>query len=266
MEQWFLVAANFCFLVSFGYTIYALRAKSFRPGGFNLLAIGIGFASQSAYLYLRGQQVGACPLNTLFDLLVFLGWAIVLIYLVIGPAYRLSLMGAFTAPLVLLLQLAALLLVGPPPPVTGPVAPPNAWIELHAALSVVAYGAFVLAGISGWMYLLQERQIKRHHVSTLFYNLPPIQDLTQANGRLIFLGFCLLTVAFIAGLVSRLPVDGLKFWVSLLIWAAYGILLLLRKYHRLPPRRLAKWSVGIFLFLVITLPGVHYLSASGGGQ
>jgi ABC-type uncharacterized transport system permease subunit len=39
--------------------------------------------------------------------------------------------------------------------------PPLPWLELHASISLIAYGAFALACIAGVMYLVQERQIKQ---------------------------------------------------------------------------------------------------------
>ena len=221
--------------------------------------MALGFIFLSTYLYLRGQEIGACPLRTLNDVLIFLGWAIVLIYLLVGPAYRLSLMGAFTAPLVLGLQLLALLT--PRPSAVPLVYASNGWVELHAALSMIAYGAFALAGISGLMYLIQERQLKARKASALLYNLPPIQHLAQANGRLIFLGFVVLTIAFTAGFLSRLPVAGIKFWVSAIIWLAYGGIILLQKTHHIAPRRIAEYSVGIFILMLVTLPTIQHLSA-----
>src|SRR5947207_6798288 len=50
-----------------------------------------------------------CSSDLLFEVFVFLAWSVALIYMLVGPAYRLSLMGAFTAPLVLILQGLALL-------------------------------------------------------------------------------------------------------------------------------------------------------------
>ena len=76
---------------------------------------------------------------------------------------------------------------------------PNAWLELHAAISIVAYGAFALAGVAGVMYLAQERQLKTHHLHSIFYHLPPIRDLAVANSRLVYTGFALLTVGLFAG-------------------------------------------------------------------
>lgn len=264
MDRWLLVGVCLLLLVSFGYTFVALGAGRFRPGTVNLSTVAGSFVLLSIFLYFRGQEVGACPLYTMSDLLLFLGWSITLIYLCIGPAYRLSLMGAFTAPLVLVLVLIGLAVL---PEETGRAfGPPDAWVELHASLSLVAYGAFGLAAVAGAMYLVQERQLKRHRVSRLFYNLPPIQDLASATGRLIAFGFGLLTVAFVAGFVSRLPVDGLKIWASLIIWVLYGMLVWRRSSQQLSPRQQAFWALGFFLFVVLTLPGVHYLSSPGTPQ
>src|SRR3954452_1648110 len=98
-----------CFLAAVVRTGIALRAGIFRPGKFNFFAIGLGFVFQTAFLSIRGHALGRCPLTNLFEVFVFLAWSVALIYLLIGPAYRLSLMGAFTAPLVFLIQTFALL-------------------------------------------------------------------------------------------------------------------------------------------------------------
>lgn len=258
MERYWLVAALVCFLLSLGYTLFALGAGRYRPARFNLSMMLIGFVLQSVFLYQRGEIVGACPITNLFEVLVFLSWSIVLIYLLVGPAYRLSLMGAFTSPLVVTILLTALL-----SPIDQPsgLVLPNAWVEMHGALSLIAYGAFGLAAISGCMYLVQERQLKSKRASDLLYNLPPITDLSMANGRLILTGFSLLTVAFACGMVAGLPVESLKFWASGLIWVLYGGLWTARRQHWLTPGRVAVLSIGVFVFALVTLPGIQFLSA-----
>ncbi len=259
MDRLLLIAATLCFLASFGYTLYALGAGRFQPGRGNFVAIFTGFLFLSAFLYLRGKAEGSCPLNSLFDVLIFQSWSLVLIYLAVGSAYRLSLLGAFTAPLAFLLVLGAFLAPINQQPV--PRAVLNPWIEFHAALSIIAYGAFGLACIAGIMYLLQERQLKSHQVSPLLYNLPPINDLAVANGRLVWLGFGLLTIAFAAGFLSQIPVHRVKFVASALIWGGYGVLLVLKRLHTLAPRRLAGLSIVVFALALLTLPGIQYLSS-----
>ncbi len=257
MDRIWLVAAAFSYLASFGYTLYALGAGKFRPARFNLAAMIVGFLFTCVFLGVRGNEVGSCPITNLFEVLVFLSWSIVLIYLVVGPAYRLSLMGAFTAPLVLTILLLASLA---PADTSSRIAFNNAWVEFHAALSIIAYGAFALGAIAGVMYLVQESQLKRHTANELFYNLPPITDLSRVNARLLFVGFLLLTVAFAAGLVANLPVANLKSATSLVIWAVYGLILLARRANRLAPRRTAALSVAVFAVALVTLPVIQALS------
>jgi HemX protein len=259
MDRLLLIAATLCFLTSFGYTLYALGAGRFRPGRFNFVAILMGFAFQSAFLYLRGKAEGSCPLNSLFDVLIFQSWSLVLTYLIVGPAFRLSLLGAFTAPIALMVMLVALIA-----PIDQGVVRRSGispWVEAHAALSIIAYGAFGLSSVAGVMYLVQERQLKSRKASSLLYNLPPINDLAAAIAHLMGFGLVLLTISFAAGFFSQMPVNSVKFWASAAIWVVYCAMVLMHRVHSLAPRKLAELSIGVFAIALITLPGIQYLSS-----
>jgi hypothetical protein len=132
---------------------------------------------------------------------IFMAWSVSLIYMVVGPAYRLSLMGAFTAPLVFLIQTFAL--VSPFDRPRPPKMEVNGWLEFHASMSIVAYGAFALACIAGLMYLLQERQLKRRKLRSVFHHLPPLTELYSAITRLLWLGFILYTGRLVSGFFHR---------------------------------------------------------------
>ena len=97
MDRLLLVISTFCFLFGFAYTMHALGARVYRHSRFNFFTILTGFLFQTAFLYARGQQIGRCPLTNLFEVFIFLSWSMVLLYLLIGPTYRLSLLGAFTS-------------------------------------------------------------------------------------------------------------------------------------------------------------------------
>lgn len=251
MDRTLLVISTFCYLFGFGYTMYAFGARSLRPSRWNILAMITGFAFQTGFLYLRGQAIGRCPLSNLFEVLIFLCWSMVLFYLAIGPAYRLSLLGTFTSPLVFFMQIVALLLPATPP--VRATSPVNAWLELHAALSVVAYGAFALACVAGVMYLAQDRQLKTHHIKTVFHHLPPIRDLAVANSRLVLVGFVLFNAGVLAGILQGLAHSQLLWWISLGVWVLYGGLLVAKFAHRVTPRKVAIVSIAAFGVMLLTL-------------
>src|ERR1700746_2193638 len=112
-----------------------MRGGIFRPMQFNFYAVGLGFIFQTAFLSIRGHALGRCPITNLFEVIVFVAWSVALFYMVVGPAYRLSLMGAFTAPLVVLLQLVAL--IASVDYRHAVKLPANSWLEFHASISLV---------------------------------------------------------------------------------------------------------------------------------
>jgi HemX protein len=259
MERWFLLASTLCLLCGFAYTMYALGARVERPSRWNFAVMLLGFCFQTLFLHARGQVVGRCPLTNLFEVLIFLSWSVMLLYFVIGGNYRLSLLGFFTAPLVFLLQTVAQLL---PSASAVPVHKPATgyWPELHAAVSLVAYGAFALACVAGVMYLIQERLLKKHRLNTVFRNLPPIHDLAVAMQRVLVAGLILLTLGLIAGfLAGNAGQHKATIAWAVGVWLLYSIVLVLRWTHRVSARRIAWMSVAAFTLALTTLGALSFI-------
>jgi HemX protein len=260
MDRQLLIVSTLCFLVAVAHTLATLRDGVFRPRRFNFLAIAFGFALQSAFLTIRGHALGRCPITNLFEVFVFLAWSVALIYLVVGPAYRLSLMGAFTAPLVLLIQSFALLA---PIDIRHPIRlSVNPWLEFHASISMIAYGAFALACVAGVMYLVQERQLKTHHLHSIFYHLPPLTNLFSALIRLLWLGFALYTVGLVSGFFTGEPLPRVKMICAFAVWIFYGTILQGRHLHRLAPKRIATLCILAFSAAVSVLWAINFVSQS----
>lgn len=235
--------------------MYALGARSYRASRFNYMTILFGFAFQTGFLVLRGHERNHCPLTNLFEILIFLCWSVVLLYLFIGTAYRMSLMGIFTSPLVFILQIVALL-----SPIDGPARvrlAQNPWLELHAAVSVIAYGAFAMAGVAGAMYLAQERQLKTHQIRAIFFHLPPIADLAVVLHRLLLTGFGLLTIGLLSGFMVGFDAFQVVWGVG--VWLIYAVILQAEKLKKVTPRRVAILAVAAFSFALSTLWGLEFL-------
>ena len=256
MDRQFLIISTVCFLAAVVRTAVLLRAKNFQTGRFNFFVIGLGFIFQTAFLSMRGHALGRCPLTNLFEVFIFLAWSVALIYMLVGPAYRLSLMGAFTAPLVVLLQGFALIA-----PIDTPhlqKLPANSWLEFHASISLVAYGAFALACIAGIMYLVQERQIKTHQLRSVFYHLPPLADLFAVITRLLWWGFALYTIGLVSGFFIGQPLPWLQMICAIGVWVLYAAILQGRHLRRLAPKRVAALCIIGFSAALTLLWGITF--------
>lgn len=258
MDRFFVVLSTGCYFVAVVRTILTLRAGLLHRGRFNFFAVAAGFLLQTIFLSLRGHAIGRCPITNLFEVFIFLGWSVALIYLAVGPAYRLSLMGAFTAPLIFLIQFFALL---------APIDQPhrnnvtvNPWLEVHASISIIALGAFALACIAGLMYLVQERQLKTHQLHSIFYHLPPLTDLFAAITRLLWMGFILYTIGLASGFFTGQPLPRVKIIWAIGVWILYAAILQARHWRRLAPKRVAALCVFGFSAAVSILWAITFVS------
>ena len=246
-----LVLATLAFLGGVVHAVVTLRAGRWHESRWHLVPMAIGFAFQSAFLYLRGQAHGSCPLTNQFEIFIFIGWSIVLLYFLVGTAFRLSLLGVFTAPLLTILQTIAML-----SPLDTPIVVKtkvNPWMELHATVALVGYAAFALACVTGCMFLLQDRMLKQRRINALFHQLPPIHDLALAIKRMVLVGFVLLTIGHLASLKISTPVPGALHLMSWGVWALYLVILILMQRRSLKARQIAWLAVLGFAFPFVSL-------------
>lgn len=258
MDRALVIFSTLFFLAAVVRTVVALRRRVFRRSRFTFVMIALGFALQTAFLSVRGHAVGRCPITNLFEVFIFLAWSMALIYMLVGPAYRLSLMGAFTAPLVFFLQLFAL--VAPIDTPHSSRVPANPWLEFHASISIIAYGAFALACVAGVMYLLQERQLKTHELRSIFYYLPPLPTLFSAMTRLLWLGFALYTAGLISGFFTGERLPWTKVILAIAVWILYGAILQGRYGRALAPRRVAALCVVAFAAALSLLWSIEFVA------
>ena len=246
MDRWFLIAATLLAVIGGSWGMVSVhRGKRSRWTVIWMIAV---FLCQIGFLSVRGEQRGACPLADRGEILVFLSWSLTLFYLLVGPAYRISLLGVFTAPVVMVFQTIALLpgvLQTDPQRVIGG----NPWHETHSATSVLAYGALALAAVAGVMFLVLDKQLKDHHLkSGLFRNLPPVRELLISLERLLWLGGVLLTIGIIAGFLMPHDKSALGHLIAALsVWIGYAILLGVKSVRGLTGRRLSLLTVALFI-------------------
>jgi ABC-type uncharacterized transport system permease subunit len=218
-----------------------------------------GFAAHTLFLFLRGQQVQRCPLTNAFEVQVFAAWAMALFYLIIGPAYRMSLLGAFTAPVVSGLCLMAMVL----PETRIEAVKRSPWVEAHAAIAILAWGAFALAAIIGAMYLIQRHLLKSRHGSKVLFLLPSLDQMETVMWRLVALGTVLFSVGMAGGVISQRVVGAAPLPKMLLVTAVWGVyfgLVTVRVFRWWHGRRFAVGVIAAFAFSLLGFWGVSWLT------
>jgi ABC-type uncharacterized transport system permease subunit len=245
-------------------TLYSvlLWRRGFRQDNHVIYALlATGAVLHVLAMFRRGFSIDRCPINNLFEAAMFISWTIVTTYLVVGAFQRLRFLGAFAAPLLFAIGVFALFPMldqrGPKPEFV------HGWESLHAALVLLAYGAFALSALTAIMYLSHEHNLKFNKARAVLAFMPPIERLENVTGRLLKAGFALLTIGLAVGLwwlkreKGSYGLDDPKVIWSVVVWVAY-LVVLLAHGKLISAGRSFAWSViGVFVFVILTFWGTN---------
>lgn len=260
-DREYLIIATVFYALSMGTHLIRKQEERHRLHMIRYSLNLVGFIFHCLFLVHRSIAIDRCPLTNLFEAFVFITWTMMLIYLIVGRAYRLSILGIFTSPIVVLLNIFALIA-----PLDKVVKSEKSgfWIDLHAPLAVMSYGAFAIAAATGAMYLLQQYLLKSHRITEWVYLLPSVAEMEKVTRRLLLFGMSIyslgLMTGFIAGLDKGWAIMDFKTVWSIFIWVLYGTLFTgyWRKWWG--GRKAAYASILLFIFVILTFWGAYLLS------
>ena len=239
----------------FGLVMLLLKRPYSRAIMFALICGG--FLIQTLGLNLRGAEIKACPLGNPFEIAQFLAWSLVLLFFIIGPIFRLRLLGFFTAGLTTLLAAGSFLVPSwdraYPPGIFGG----NHWIELHASLAIFSYGVFAILSLVSVMFLIQQHGLKKKQFKGVYQYLPSVQQLDLMAKRLLFTGVIVLTASLFFGAVFWVDnfdlVPVFKLTATCLVWLGYLSVFILRIQKKLISRRHAIATIILFMLAIGSL-------------
>ena len=227
-----------------GANLFLRRPQYLRAG--RTLAI-LGAILHMGAIGLRCVELHRAPFTTPAESLSLLAWSVALAYLVSEALWRLWVAGPFALGLSFLLIILAAALGQ-----TAPMANryeellASGAISLHIIAIVAAIAAFALAFCCAAFYLIENRILKSKHGLTWMQRLPPLRTVEIAAFTLVAVGFPLLTLGILSGLL-RAAAGGMsagwqldpKALLSYAVWLIYGVYLVARLALNWPPVRTA---------------------------
>lgn len=218
-----------------------------------------GFVCLTLQILYQYYAIGVAPVLTLKSALSFFAWTILGVYLLFHLKFKLMVLGSFIAPLA-----ACLLIISSAIPETEVTVKPifkSLWLTVHVSTSFVGNAMFALTFVAGVMYLIQERQIKKKKLGTMYSRLPSLATLDSINHHSLIWGFPFLTVGMITGAIyaqvalgSYWRWDPKEVW-SLITWLFYAALLHERLAVGWRGRKAALMAIIGFAVLTFTFVG-----------
>lgn len=153
----------YTFIFYFGgfiaYAMYfSLKKDLLHKIGTALLTIGL--LLQTSGFIVKWSMVGQIRFQSMFEFMMLMSWAGVLLILYGVIKYKSPLLGVVITPIIVMLNAAAALLNKSPAENLMPALQSN-WLTIHISLAAIGAGAFVIAGAVSIFYLLSQHQYKK---------------------------------------------------------------------------------------------------------
>ncbi len=224
----------------------------------------VGVAAHTVFLFANAARTHSCPMFHMFEACVFAAILAAIAALAIDIRFEMPAVTAFVSPLAVGLSgVPFLMMVFQTPPAK---VQESAITPFHIALVSLAYSAFLLAFVTGSLYLLQERQLRSRSAGPLLSALPSLEACYAVNLSSVMVGFVLLTVGMAFGfarahlLDKPFLTDG-RVIGALVTWLFYGGLVAMRFTRGYHGRSAARMSIWSFLIAAFTLFGASILGS-----
>jgi ABC-type transport system involved in cytochrome c biogenesis permease subunit len=261
-------------LVWLAYLLYAAAFAVFLLGFFTqrpwmnragIIVAAAGLVAQTLGLILRGVSAGHFPFVGIYESMVLVSWAIVLVWHVLESFTKLKAIGLYVMPVVLVLLTVALVKYNPPVGL-GPALRSDIVI-VHVSVMLVAIGCLYVAGGAAIIYLIEEALLRRRKTGGVLGRLPSLASLDRLIYHATALGLPFLTMGMAAGVIRAetfkvpgWPTDPMVL-LSAAAWAVYLALIAGRVRGEWSGRAVSWLAVaGLVLLLVIRFAAVPYLS------
>jgi len=257
-----LRAAAVLYTLAFIHPVLVLLRRQQRPFPLALAAFQTAAVLHFVAVVERSVAMGQLAANNFFETASLCALILALVYLFIDWRYRFEGLCVFFFPLVTVLVWIA-----------AAGAPASAWERQNLRGALLAGHIFlVLIGISGLLvsatgaafYLIQERRLKRRHEARGWLarlapdRLPPLETLDQLITRAMNAGFVALTLAVAVASIWASIEYGAR-WIgkpailiSLVTWAFYLLMVVLRTWAGWRGRRAAMLSLAVLGFAAMS--------------
>ena len=132
-------------------------------------------------------------------------------------------------------------------------------LDVHILISLLAYSILGLAALQALLMAVQEYHLHNRQPGGIIRSLPPLQTMESLMFQMIGVGFALLTLALVTGVLFLQDIFAQhlvhKTVLSIMAWCVFALLLWGRWRFGWRGRVAIRWTVGGFVFLMLAYFG-----------
>lgn len=203
---------------------------------------------------------GALNLGLVYALSLIL-WLTVLVYWLARYFYPLSSLQTLVLPLAAVST--ALPAIFPEAHILSQ--PASGLFDTHVLVAMLAYSLFTIAALHAGLMSFVEKRLHHARLPKVFQNLPPLLTMETLLFRVIAVGFVLLTITVVSGMLFSEHIFGHawqfnhKTLFGMISWVVFAILLVGHHVYGWRGHTAVRWTLSGFAFLVLAYLGSRFV-------
>ena len=137
--------------------------------------------------------------------------------------------------------------------------------RVHIAVAMLAYSLFTIAALHAVLISLMEKRLRQATLPRALRNLPPLLTMENLLFRMIGIGFVLLTLTLVSGILFSEEIFG-KVWqfnhkvlFGFVSWCVFAMLLWGHRFYGWRGKIAVRWTVSGFIFLLMAYLGSKFV-------
>ena len=230
------------------------------------LFIFITLLAHLTYLLLRTNEFDHPPITNVFEIFIVLAFSITFSYFLLELITDIRGTGPFIIIISFVFQAISTLFITDQVEVKEVLK--NNLLGAHVMSALLGYSGFTISAVYGFLYLTLYKYIKRNKFGLIFNRLPSLDILEKLSFYSAVIGFILLTIAIIIGVIwlpTAFPEFSFldpKLIGTSVVWILYGTGIFTKLFTKWKGKKLILLSITGFLIAIVSTIFTNFLAKS----
>lgn len=217
----------------------------------------VGLLIHISYLMLRMIEFDHPPITNKFEIFSIISFSVAFSYFILELLTDIRMTGSFIILFSFIFQTISSLFISNNFMV--PEILRNRLLGLHVIGAILGYSSFTISAVYGFLYLLLYKNLRSNKFGILFDRLPSLETLERLNIFSTVIGFVLLSMAIVVGIVwlpEAFPnfnyLDA-KLIGTILVWCVYAFVIVKKYFTELTGKNIIYYTLIGYSFAILSL-------------
>lgn len=217
----------------------------------------------AVYILFRTIVLGHFPITSIFEILTLITFTITMVYAYLELRLKNTTTGYFILILPFFFQIFSSIFIKANAEVLAILQ--NNLLGIHVSSALFGFSALAISAVYGFLYLMLYHNIKSNQFGVIYNRLPNLEALQRMSYTSIWIGFTLLSVAIILGMVLLNTVHQFSFitdpklFGTMATWLLYAVGLTAKKAFGWSGRKIMVLSIVGFAIALFSMTVVNML-------